>query len=197
MLLAGKVIGFGLTGSFCTLDRGLMAMKTVVNEGAKVIPIVSRVIVTETTKFGTPEKWLGGIEQITGMRPWATLSEVEPIGPERLLDVLVIAPCTGATMSRLANGLSDTAVAMAAKSQLRNARPVVLAISTNDGLGLNARNLGTLLGLKHIYFVPFRQDNPQGKPNSLDARLDLLVPTVVKAIERVQIQPLLASQPAS
>jgi dipicolinate synthase subunit B len=129
--------------------------------------------------------------EITGRKPWQSLVEVEPIGPQGLLDIMVVAPCTGTTLSHLAQGVSSTPVTLACKAQLRNERPVVLAVSTNDGLGANLLNLGMLLNRKFIYFVPFGQDEPERKPNSLVAKMELLTPTVVHALEGKQIQPLL------
>jgi len=189
--LQGKRIGFGLTGSHCTLERAFPALERLVAEGADVTPIVSEAVATTETRFGTPEAWLNRLYQVTGKRPLRRIAEVEPIGPQKLLDVMVVAPCTGNTMAKLANAITDTPVLMACKAHLRNQRPVVLSISTNDGLGMNAKNLGVLLNTRNIYFVPFGQDNPEGKPNSLDSDLGLLVPTIEAALAGRQLQPLL------
>lgn len=191
MSLQGKRIGFGLTGSHCTLERAFPALERLVAEGADVTPIVSEAVATTETRFGTPEAWLNRLYQVTGKRPLRRIAEVEPIGPQKLLDVMVVAPCTGNTMAKLANAITDTPVLMACKAHLRNQRPVVLSISTNDGLGMNAKNLGVLLNTRNIYFVPFGQDNPEGKPNSLDSDLGLLVPTIEAALAGRQLQPLL------
>ena len=129
--------------------------------------------------------------EITGREPWQSLVEVEPIGPQRLFDLMVVAPCTGTTLSNLAQGVSNTPVTLACKAQLRNERPVVVAVSTNDGLGTNLVNLGLLLNRKFIYFVPFGQDDPERKPNSLVAKMELLLPTVAHALAGKQLQPLL------
>ncbi|MCL6451037.1 MAG: dipicolinate synthase subunit B [Acetobacteraceae bacterium] len=194
MRLRGRVVGFGLTGSHCTLARAVAALKELVAEGAEVLPILSPSVAQMATRFGRPEEWKERVKKLTGRDPLLSIAEVEPIGPRRSLDVMVVAPCTGNTLAKLACAITDTPVVMACKAQLRNGRPVVLAVSTNDGLGLNARNLGTLLAARNVYFVPFGQDNPEGKPCSLDARLDLLVGTVEAALEGRQLQPLLVER---
>jgi len=160
MRLAGKTVGYALTGSHCTLEEALKPIGRLREEGADIVPIVSNTILTTETRFGTPQGWLDKIEAATGKVPLRSIPEVEPIGPKRLLDVLVICPCTGSTLARLATGIIDGPVLMAAKAHLRNLRPVVLAITSNDMLGLNARNLGTLLEVKNVYFVPFGQSTP-------------------------------------
>jgi len=189
--LQGRKIGFGLTGSHCTLERVFPELERLVAEGADVTPVVSEAVATTETRFGTPEAWLNRLYQVTGKRPLRRIAEAEPIGPQRLLDVMVVAPCTGNTMAKLANGITDTPVLMACKAHLRNQRPVVLAIATNDGLSMNAKNLGLLLNTRSVYFVPFGQDNPSSKPNSLDSDLSLLVPTLEAALAGRQLQPIL------
>lgn len=191
MSLQGRKIGFGLTGSHCTLERVFPELERLVAEGADVTPVVSEAVATTETRFGTPEAWLNRLYQVTGKRPLRRIAEAEPIGPQRLLDVMVVAPCTGNTMAKLANGITDTPVLMACKAHLRNQRPVVLAIATNDGLSMNAKNLGLLLNTRSVYFVPFGQDNPSSKPNSLDSDLSLLVPTLEAALAGRQLQPIL------
>ncbi|MEW6031491.1 MAG: dipicolinate synthase subunit B [Bacillota bacterium] len=191
MSLHAKRIGFALTGSHCTLEKVFPQIERLVAEGADVMPIVSESVATTDTRYGSPERWLDRLSQITGKRALRRIAEVEPIGPGRLLDILVVAPCTGNTLAKLANGIVDTPVVMACKAHLRNQRPVVLAISTNDGLSMNARNLGVLLNTRNIYFVPFGQDNPDAKPNSLDSDLELLVPTIEAALSGRQLQPVL------
>jgi len=156
-----------------------------------VIPIASNTVMTTDTRFGTSENWQKQLKEITGNDIISTIVEAEPLGPSKLLDILVIAPCTGNTTSRLANAITDSPVLMAAKAQMRNQRPLVLAISTNDGLGLNAWNIAKLLNAKNIYFVPFGQDNPVQKPNSLVARMEYLLDTCAAALEGKQLQPLL------
>ncbi len=193
MQLAGVRIGFGLTASFCTLDPVLQQIERFVREGAEIYPIMSREAATVDTRFGKARDWLERLQRLTGKAVLTSVVEVEPIGPNNLVDVVVIAPCTGNTLAKLANGITDGPILMAAKAQLRNQRPVVVAISTNDGLGLNARNLGSLLNTRNVYFVPFGQDNPRNKPNSLIARMDLLGATIVEALQGRQLQPLIVT----
>lgn len=194
MNFTGMTIGFAMTGSHCTHDKVLPQMERLVQLGAEVIPIISHTVATVDSRFGTAEDWKRRIETITGQKPLMTIPEVEPLGPSNRLDCLVVAPCTGNSLARLANALTDGPILMAAKAQMRNHRPVVLAISTNDALGLNAANLAKLLVAKDIYFVPFGQDHPQGKPKSLVARMELIPNTCLAAMEGKQIQPLLVEK---
>lgn len=187
----GITVGYALSGSHCTFAEVMPEIKRFVDAGANVVPIVSNTLMTTDTRFGKSEDWQAQLKSITGNELISTIVQAEPLGPSKLLDVLVIAPCTGNTTSRLANALTDSAVLMAAKAQMRNSRPVVLAISTNDGLGLNAANIAKLLVAKHIYFVPFGQDNPVQKPNSLVAKMDLVMEACEAALQGKQIQPLL------
>jgi len=187
----GITVGYALSGSHCTFAEVMPQIKRFVDAGARVIPIVTETIMRTDTRFGTSEEWRTKLKEITGSEIISTIVEAEPLGPSKLIDVLVIAPCTGNTTSKLANAMTDSAVLMAAKAQMRNGRPVVLAISTNDGLGLNASNIAKLLNAKHIYFVPFGQDNPEQKPNSLVARMDLLLEAAEAALSGRQLQPLL------
>lgn len=187
----GITVGFALTGSHCTFDEVMPQIQRFIDLGAKVIPIVSNTIMTTDTRFGTSQHWQKQLKEITGNDMISTIVEAEPLGPSKLLDVLVVAPCTGNSTSKLANAMTDGPVLMAAKAQMRNQRPLVLAISTNDGLGLNAANIAKLLIMKHIYFVPFGQDNPVQKPNSLVARMDLIPEACEAALEGKQLQPLI------
>jgi len=187
-------VGFALTGSHCTFADVLPQIRRFVEAGANVVPIVSHSVATTDTRFGQSDDWLRQLKDLTGNDIIATIVEAEPLGPSKRLDVLVIAPCTGNTISRLANAMTDSPVLMAAKAQLRNQRPVVLAISTNDGLGLNAANIAKLLICKNVYFVPFGQDAPHVKPNSLVARMDLILETCEAALEGRQLQPLLVGR---
>ena len=184
-------VGFALTGSFCTLEKALGAMEETAEEYTQVFPILSETTAATDTRFGRAEAWRERIVEICGHGIVDSIREAEPIGPKKLLDVLVIAPCTGNTLAKLAAGIADTAVTMAAKAHLRNGRPVVLAISTNDGLAGAARNIGELLCRKHYYFVPFRQDDAEGKPTSLVADMGKVKETVSAALEGRQIQPVL------
>lgn len=194
MNFAGLTIGFAMAGSHCTHDEVLPQMKRLIELGARIIPIISHTVATVDSRFGTAEDWKRKIKEITGETPLMSIPEVEPLGPKGLLDCLVIAPCTGNTLARLANAITDGPILMAAKAQMRNHRPVVLAISTNDALGLNAANLARLLAAKDIYFVPFGQDNPEKKPKSMVARMELIPETCLAAIEGKQLQPLLVEK---
>jgi dipicolinate synthase subunit B len=187
----GITVGYALSGSHCTLPEVMQHIQRFVDAGANVIPIVSNTIMTTDTRFGTSEHWQTELRTITGNELISSIVEAEPLGPSKLIDVLAIAPCTGNTTSKLANAMTDSPVLMAAKAQMRNCRPVVLAISTNDGLGLNAANIAKLLITKNVYFVPFGQDNPQSKPNSLVARMELVMETCEAALQGKQLQPLL------
>ncbi|MGG1633528.1 dipicolinate synthase subunit B [Paenibacillus sp. FSL K6-3182] len=191
---AGITVGYALSGSHCTFAEVMPEIKRFVDAGANVVPIVSNTLMTTDTRFGKSEDWQTQLKAITGNELISTIVQAEPLGPSKLLDVLVIAPCTGNTTSRLANAITDSAVLMAAKAQMRNGRPLVLAISTNDGLGLNAANIAKLLVAKHIYFVPFGQDNPVQKPNSLVARMDLVLEACEAALSGKQLQPLLVER---
>jgi dipicolinate synthase subunit B len=187
----GITVGYALSGSHCTLPEVMPNIKRFVDAGANVIPIVSHTIMTTDTRFGTSEHWQTQLRDITGNELISSIVDAEPLGPSKRIDVLTIAPCTGNTTSKLANAMTDSPVLMAAKAQMRNSRPLVLAISTNDGLGLNAANIAKLLVTKNVYFVPFGQDNPQGKPNSLVARMDLVMEACEEALQGRQLQPLL------
>ena len=184
-------IGFAMCGSFCTHKEGLKALEMLCGEYETVIPIVSGTCAVTDTRFGTAENLISEMERLTGHTVISDITGAEPIGPQKLLDVLVIAPCTGNTLGKLAGGITDSSVTMAAKAHLRNDRPVVLGIATNDGLGASAKNIGVLLARKNYYFVPFGQDDPYGKPSSLIADLTKLNDTIAFAMERKQLQPLL------
>jgi len=194
--LAGRRVGFGITGSLCNLHRVWPQMEKLVMAGAEVVPVVSQVVQSTDTRFGAAAQVLARIRDITGREPIRSIAEAETLGPAQPVDIMVVAPCTGNTMARIANAITDGPVTMAVKATLRNGRPVLLAISSNDALGLNARNLGTLLAARNVFFVPFGQDDPRGKPTSLDADLELLVPAIEEALQGRQIQPLLVSRHA-
>ncbi|ATA59593.1 dipicolinate synthase subunit B [Geobacillus stearothermophilus] len=187
--LKGKRIGFGLTGSHCTYDAVFPEIEKLVNEGAEVLPIVTYTVKTTNTRFGEGEEWVKKLEQLTGNEVIDTIVKAEPLGPKIPLDCMIIAPLTGNSMSKLANAMTDSPVLMAAKATMRNHRPVVLGISTNDALGLNGVNLMRLMAAKNIYFIPFGQDAPHAKPNSMVARMTLLHDTVLAALEGKQLQP--------
>ncbi|HZK23766.1 MAG TPA: dipicolinate synthase subunit B [Oscillospiraceae bacterium] len=191
MRLKDKKIGFGITGSHCTLEPILPEIDRLIKEGAEVYPVISPAIDFTDTRFGDAIEWKTKLVKATGRKLINSIVGVEPLGPSKLLAAYVIAPCTGNTLAKIANGITDTAVLMGAKAHLRNQRPLIVAISTNDGLGLNAKNISTLLIAKNVYLVPFGQDQPFTKPNSLIAKMELLVPTILAALEGRQLQPLL------
>ena len=191
MEIKGKKVGVAFTGSFCTFEKIFVELEKLVKAGADVYTIFSESSQKIASRFGTPEEFQKRAEEITGRKPIITIGEAEPIGPKGYLDVLVIIPCTGNTVAKLANGITDTPVLMAAKAHLRNNKPLVISISTNDALGMNMKNIGLLLNAKNIYFVPFGQDNPIKKTNSLIAHTDKLIPTLEGALEGVQVQPIL------
>lgn len=186
-------VGFAITGSFCTFDKITTVIEQLVEDGAHVIPIFSVSAQTLDTRFGQAQEFVKQIEKLTGHDPILTIAEAEPIGPKGYLDVLVIAPCTGNTMAKLCNGITDTPVLMAAKAHLRNEKPLVISMSTNDALGMNLKNIGMLMNMKNIYFVPFGQDNHIKKPNSMIAHVELLGETIEEALDGRQLQPLVRS----
>lgn len=186
-----KRIGVGITGSFCTYERVFAALSELKAAGAVVQTVFSAAAGGTDSRFGDAEHFRKTAEEITGKKPWYTIPEVEPVGPKGLWDLLIILPCTGNTLAKLANGITDGPVLMAAKAHLRNERPVLLSISTNDALGMNMKNIGLLLNAKNIFFVPFGQDNPVKKPASMIARTELLLPAAEAALEGRQYQPIL------
>lgn len=191
MNLRGKKIGFALTGSFCTFSKAIEQIKKLTERGAEVIPIMSYNSYNLDTKFGDAKQHIEKIEKITNSKIINTIQSAEPIGPQHLTDAMIIAPCSGNTIAKLANGITDTPVLMAAKSHLRNGNPIIIAISTNDGLSGSAENIGKLLNRNNYYFVPFRQDNPITKPRSLVFDADYIVKTIETSLDKEQIQPIL------
>ncbi|MBR5489773.1 MAG: dipicolinate synthase subunit B [Oscillospiraceae bacterium] len=186
-------IGLAFTGSYCTYDKAFAAAQRLC-EKYDVTAIMSETAASTDSRFGMSGDFMAQLEAMTGKRVLKTIVEVEPIGPQRMFDVLVIAPCTGNTAAKLAAGITDTAVTMAAKSHLRNGKPVVLAIGTNDGLSGSARNIGELLNRKNVYFVPFYQDDPMGKPRSLASDYASLEKSILAAVNGEQTQPILAGR---
>jgi dipicolinate synthase subunit B len=191
MVLQDVKIGFAFTGSFCTFAKVIPELGRIASEGADILPVISNAVDMYDTKFGRADEWKTKIEAITGKKIIKTVIDAEPIGPRALLDIMVVAPCTGNTLGKLANGITDTPVTMACKAHLRNGRPLLLAVATNDGLGTNAKNLGMLLNAKNVYFVPFGQDDPLKKCNSLVAHFDQLLPAIQLALKGEQLQPVL------
>lgn len=194
MSLKGKKIGFGLTGSHCTYDAVYPQIEKLVHAGAEVLPVVTFTVKNTETRFGKGEDWVARIEELTGNKAIDSIVKAEPLGPKIPLDCMVIAPLTGNSMSKFANAMTDSPVLMAAKATLRNGKPVVLGISTNDALGLNGVNLMRLMATKNIYFIPFGQDDPVKKPNSMVARMEMLSETIESAIDGKQIQPVIVEK---
>lgn len=185
-------IGFAMTGSFCTFERVLKQMEALVRRGYEVVPVLSFNAGMLDTRFMTAEHLRARIVEITGNEPIDTLAGAEPIGPKKMTDVFLIAPATGNSLAKLAGGIYDTPALLGAKSHLRNDRPLVLAVSTNDGLGAAAQNIGRLLNVRNIYFVPFGQDDPVKKPRSLAADFSQIPRTIAAALSGVQMQPMLS-----
>ena len=183
-------IGFAMCGSFCTFSQVFPIVETL-SKSHNVIPIFSDVVYTSDTRFGTAQEHIRTMELLCGKSPLHTITSVEPIGPKKLLDALIVAPCTGNTLAKLAHSIADSPVTMAVKSHLRNARPVIIAISTNDALGGAAENIGRLLSRKHYYFVPYQQDDAQQKPNSIVADFAQIPATLEYACNGRQLQPIL------
>lgn len=191
MDLKGKTIGFALTGSFCTFDRVFPQVQALTEKGAHVIPILSFNAYALDTRFFAAAEVCKRLFDASGEEALHTLEQVEPIGPKHLLDLLIIAPCTGNTLAKLAVGIADTPVTLAAKSHLRNSGPILLGISTNDGLAVAAKNIGELLARRHYFFIPFVQDDAKGKPRSLVAQMESIPECAAMALDDVQAQPLL------
>ena len=191
MSLQGKRIGIAFTGSFCTYEKVFEELRKLAEEGAWIQTVFSNTASTINSRFGNAGDFVKMAEKITGNRPMMTIAEAEPIGPGSLFDILVLFPCTGNTIAKLANGITDTPVLMAAKAHLRNNKPLLISVSTNDALGLNMKNIGLLINAKNIFFVPFGQDNPLKKPNSMISHTELLIPSLEAALEGRQYQPIL------
>ena len=192
--LEDKTVGFALCGSFCTHARAMEALEQVKARFARVVPIVSQCVADTDTRFGSAHDLMREMERICDHRVISTVKAAEPIGPQKLLDLLIICPCTGNTLGKLAAGITDTSVTMAAKAHLRNQRPLLIAPSTNDGLAASAPSIGALLGRKYIYFVPFGQDDPEKKPTSLVADFSQVADAARAALTGEQLQPLLLRQ---
>ena len=184
-------VGFAFCGSFCTFQQAMPALERVKARYGDVTPIVSEATAAIDSRFGPAHEYMREMERICGRRVIDSIPKAEPIGPKKLLDVLVICPCTGNTLAKLANGVTDTTVTMAAKAHLRNGRPLVLCPATNDGLAGSAKNIGVLLDKKHVYFVPFGQDDPAGKPTSLVADFTQVNDAIDAALRGEQLQPVL------
>ncbi len=193
MSLKGVKLGIALCGSYCTYEVVFKQIERLIEMGVEVHPIMSEKSYRTDTRFGKAEEFIDRLEKLTGRRVIHTIVDVEPLAPKGIIDALLIAPCTGNTMAKMACAITDTAVTMAAKGLGRNLKPVIIALATNDGLGLNLKNIGTLNNSKNIFFVPLGQDNYMGKPNSLVSHMDLIPETIEKALEYQQLQPVLKS----
>lgn len=192
MELNGKNIGVAFTGSFCTYKKSFSELEKMVAAGAKVQTIFSDAAQSIDSRFGEADAFMERAGEITGKKPFLTIRESEAVGPSAMFDLMVIMPCTGNTIAKLANGITDSPVLMAAKAHLRNDRPLVLCMASNDALGMNMKNIGILMNAKNVYFVPFSQDDPVKKPNSLVAHFGRLMDTMKLALEGRQLQPVLA-----
>ncbi len=184
-------IGFAICGSFCTFKSVFKEIENLTELGYDIVPIMSENAFSFDTRFGEAKHWQDELRRITKKDIIHTIKDAEPIGPKKLLDILVVAPCTGNTLAKLANGISDTSVTLATKAHLRNARPLVIAVSTNDALSGAGKNIGNLLNYKNTYFVPFRQDSFKNKPCSCVADFTLLPKTIENALNGIQLQPIL------
>ena len=191
MNLKGINIGLAVTGSFCTFDKIEKEVQRLIEAGANLYPIFSANVQSVDSRFGNTADYIRHISDMTGNRPILKIEEAEPIGPKGYLDILLIAPCTGNTLAKLAHGITDTSVLMAAKAHLRTGKPLVISLSTNDALGMNFKNIGELFNTKHIYFVPFGQDAPEKKPNSMIAHTELIIPALEAALDEKQLQPVI------
>lgn len=184
-------VGYAMCGSFCTLKRAVEEIKVLKEKDFDIYPIMSPITYSTDTRFGKAADFIGEVEEICGKKIISTVKEAEPIGPKGLIDVLVISPCTGNTLGKIANGITDSSVSMAAKAHLRNGRPLVLTIATNDALSASAKNIGSLMNTKNVYFVPFGQDDAFKKPTSLISDFSLIYDTVISALDGKQLQPIL------
>lgn len=184
-------IGYCMCGSFCTLSNSLNQMKNLVELGGKIIPIMSYSVLNTDTRFGTSEFFTNSVQELTGQKIISTIEDAEPIGPKNYIDIMVVAPCTGNTLAKLNYGIVDTPVLMAVKAHLRNNKPVLLAIATNDALSANFENIGGLMNKKNFYFVPFGQDDCIKKPKSMIADFEKIPQAINEALKGHQIQPIL------
>lgn len=188
----GITVGFAMCGSFCTFSKALEQMEKLAELGYDILPIMSFNAYNTDTRFGKAEDIRNKVESICGKKIINTIKDAEPIGPKKMTDIMLIAPCTGNTIAKLSYAITDTPVTMAAKSHLRQGKPLLISIATNDALGASAQNIGRMLNTRHVYFVPFSQDNAEKKPNSLVAHFDLIPKSIEYALNETQIQPILA-----
>ena len=184
------MIGYAICGSFCTHKKTLEILKSLCESGNEVTPILSEICASTNTRFGNSSDLLASVKQITGHSPVLTITEAEPLGPSRPLDALIIAPCTGNTLAKIANGITDTAVCMAAKAHMRTSRPLLIALASNDALSANLENIAKLLSKKNVYFVPMFQDDPQCKPHSLVADFERIPLALKSMLDSTQLRPI-------
>lgn len=184
-------LGFGITGSFCTFDSILNEIAALNDDFTVSETVLSKSVLDIDSRFGKADDFYDKLLNVVGKKPLKNFVEVEPLGPKNMLDVFVIAPCTGNTLAKLANGITDTSVTLAAKGHLRNNKPLVISVSTNDALSNNLKNIGLLMNTKNVYFVPFKQDNPELKPNSMISDISLIKDTILKALSKEQLQPVI------
>ena len=193
MNISGCNVGVAVTGSFCTFSKIYKAVQEIVQKGASVVPIFSNSVQSIDSRFGTSKDWMEAFSSLSDKPPVLTIHDAEPLGPKNQLDILLIAPCTGNTLAKLANGITDTPVLMAAKGHLRNNKPLVIFLSSNDSLGINLKNIGLLMNMKNLYFVPFGQDSFNSKPNSMVSHTEQIIPALESALEGRQVQPIIQS----
>lgn len=189
--LKGARIGCAMTGSFCMFEETFRAFRALRDAGAELYPIMSENAYTYDTRFFDATRAREILREICGREILHTIPDVEPLGPKKSLDLLIVAPATGNTIAKLSLGIADSSVTLAVKSHLRNGRPALIAVSTNDGLARNARNIGAIMAMRHFYFVPYSQDSPDGKPTSVVAHMALLPAAAEKALAREQLQPII------
>ena len=192
MKLKGVKLGFGFTGAYSVFDQVFPQLQRLIDEGAEIVPIISYQVAKTDSRYGNATDFLQKIEEITGRKVIQSMSDAEAFNKqEQPIDLFIIAPCTGNSLSKLADGATDTPVLMVAKELFRNSKPILLGIATNDGLGISARNIGSLLATKNVYFIPYGQDDFRAKPMSLVSKFELMVPSILEAINNQQIQPIL------
>ncbi|MCL2509237.1 MAG: dipicolinate synthase subunit B [Oscillospiraceae bacterium] len=189
--MSGLTVGFAICGSFCTFSKVLPEIRNLVEKGIEVVPIMSETAYSTDTRFGNAKKFAEEVEKLCAKDVIHTITQAEPIGPKKLLDILIIAPCTGNTIGKLASGINDTAVTLAAKAHLRNLRPILIGVSTNDALSAAAANIGRLMNSKNVYFIPMSQDDSAGKPNSMVADFTRTHEAMTAAMDGRQLQPVL------
>ncbi len=190
MGLNNITFGYALCGSFCTFSKAIEQMKNIADAGYNLLPVMSQIAYSTDTRFGRADDFIQEIEEICGRKIIKSIVEAEPIGPKKMVDLMIVAPCTGNTIAKLANGITDTTVTMAVKSTLRIGRPILLVPATNDALAASAQNIGRLLNNKNIYFAPMKQDDPVKKPYSVVADFSQILPAALAALENRQIQPI-------